>query len=81
MTYQHPPGFSVPDPRYNDPLSTEYVRKLQNQIKTLVDSIAQPVLNSDLTPEGKAAVLSYHLLNAILVLHLHIAEVYYDDPD
>lgn len=42
VSYQHPPGFSVPDPRYNDPFSTEFVRKLQNQIWTLVDCIGQP---------------------------------------
>ncbi len=78
MTYQHPPGFEVPNPRHNDPLTSEYVQKMVRQIIGVVDGLVDPIKNSDIDADDKVALLNYHLLNATLVFHQCVANRYYD---
>ena len=78
MTYQHPPGFAVPDPRHNDPLTHEYIQRAVNQIVGVVDGLIDPILNADIDDDDKAVLLDRHLLNAALIFHSCIASRYYD---
>ena len=77
MTYQHPPGFTVPDPRHNDPLTAEYIQRAVNQIIGVVDGLVDPILNADIDPDDKIALLTSHLLNATLIFQDCIASRYY----
>lgn len=82
MTYQNPPGFQVPDPRYNDPLAPEYVRRASRQTEEAVDGLVKPILESDHPDAMKLMLLERHLLNALLVFHAHAASYYYSfEPD
>lgn len=77
MTYQHPPGFEVPNPRHNDPLTSEYTHKMVRQIIGVVNGFVDPIENADIGPEDKVALLNAHLLNATLVFHQCVADRYY----
>ena len=78
MTYQQPPGFAVPDPRHNDPLTTEYVQRGVGQIAGVVNGLIDPILKADIDPVDKVILLDRHLLNATLMFHKCIADRYYE---
>ena len=77
MTYQHTPGFAVPDPRHNDPLTDEYINRMVNQISGVVDGLIDPILEAEIHPYEKLTLLNTHLLNASLVFNSCISDRYY----